>query len=182
MNAQELLALPADEAGVDRWLFEGNIVERWNQNGFHSPGHAAAVAAVSELLANCCRATHEFRAFGYGCPYLLARNPDTLVSFDASIMRKSDVASLRTDATFIDCVPTLAVEIVELDEDFALLARLVEFSLRHGLRTIWVVDPAESLVVVYRQDRRPEYLTGGMRLPIISGLPGSTCFVAEIFE
>lgn len=86
MTAAELFALPSDPNGVDRWLFSGELVERHNRNRFHSPGHASAVMAISALLGGWSRiaGAGRFRAYGYGCPYLLGREPDTVLSFDAS--------------------------------------------------------------------------------------------------
>lgn len=184
MTTAELFAMPPDTAGVDRWLLSGRLIERWNGSGFHSPGHAGAVAAVSSLLSQWC---HEhgrglFRAFGYGCPYRLRRDPDTVASFDASVLGVSEKTKIDPEATHIDGPPVLAVEVVELDEGSDLLRVLVDESPKCGVRSVWVIDPFETLVVCYSQDGKPVYVNGGMDLVGGPYLPGFRCRVAEVFE
>ena len=130
MTTTELLAL-APETGIDRWLFAGELVERWN--GFHSPTHAATCANLSGLLAGWCRASGgiSLQAFVYGCPYRLAIDPDTYVSFDASAVALDHNKRLA-DLEFVEGPPASAIEVLELDEDMELVAKLVERTLHHG--------------------------------------------------
>ena len=133
MTAEELFALPPDSTRVDKWLFSGRILERYNRNRFHSPGHSSAVTSMSTLLGMWSKiaGAGRFRAYGYGCPYLLGRGPDTVLSFDASLARQPTV--IRRDSVFVPGVPLLAVEVLELDEDQGLVDQLVQESLRLGV-------------------------------------------------
>jgi|GEM_PF-5240886 len=182
MNTETLFALTPERARIDRWLFEGRLIERWNGAGFHTPAHAGVVANVSMLLASWCRKSPQYRAFGYGCPYLLASDPDTLVTFDGSLADRTICDGVSVEATHIVGSPRLAIEVVELDEDPDLLASLVETSLRHGVGTMWVIDPYEQIVVAHRHGATPQYVNGRMPLNLDSAVPGFTCSVAEIFE
>jgi Uma2 family endonuclease len=182
MTAEELFALPPTDAKVDRWLFDGGRFDRWTGAGFHSPGHAAAVVNATAILAKWCHENGTHRAFGYGCPYLLARAPDTLVTFDASIVERSRCQHLRSDATHVVGPPVLAVEVAEQDEDPDGLARLIDASLRSSVSAVWIIDPVEEMVVVHRRRCAPEFLNGGMRVIGGDELPGFRCAVAEIFE
>ncbi|MBN9117763.1 MAG: Uma2 family endonuclease [Planctomycetes bacterium] len=182
MRATDVLATDPGRVPVDRWLFEGDLVERWNGAGFHTPAHAAAVMNVSRLLSNWCRATSNHRAFGYGCPFVLARNPDTLVTFDASVVRRDVCEKPRWNDARIEGAPVLAVEVVELDEDPDLLTRLVEVALRTGTGSVWMIDPHEEIVVVHRRGCESQYLNGVMALDGGADLSGFRCPVAEIFE
>jgi Uma2 family endonuclease len=182
MRAAEVFALKSDTTRVDRWLFDGELVERWDGTGFHTPAHAAMVANISCLLRNWYRTTNDFRMFGYGCPYVLARDPDTLVTFDVSVVRRNICDKPRWDDTHIEGVPSLAVEVVELDEDPDLLSRLVENSLRHGVELMWVIDPHEMFVTVHRRFAKPQCVNGQMSLTTSDDLLGFSCSIAEIFE
>jgi Uma2 family endonuclease len=182
MRITEVFARDLGATPVDHWLFDGELVERWDGAGFHTPAHAAAVANVSCILSNRLHATNDYRVFGYGCPYALAHNPDTLVTFDASVVRRDVCEKLRYDDTHIEGVPALAIEVVELDEDHDLLTRLVEVSLRAGIGSVWIVDPHEEIVVAHRRGCKPQYLSGVMSLDGGADLPGFRCSVAEIFE
>lgn len=104
------------------------------------------------------------------------------MTFDASIVRRTVLGTLSSGSGFIAGAPVLAVEVIELDEDPGLLAQSVNASLRCGVRTVWVIDPDEPLVVVHRRNESPEYLNGGMWLSGGDDLPGFRCPVAEIFE
>lgn len=182
MTAVELHALPSAPSGVDQWLFAGELVERRNPNEFHTPTHAAVVATLSRLLGNWVNYERPrgFRAYGYGCPFLLGTNPDTLVWFDASIAPVP--LPLETDAPWVVGPPVLAVEVIERDEDFAVVDRLVRASLTAGVNAVWVIDPFEELVTVSRPGRRPLRVRGASELPGDPDLPGFRCKVADIFE
>jgi Uma2 family endonuclease len=182
MTTSELLELPQTQARTERWLFEGELVERWNGAGFHSPGHAGVVARVAAILGDWCAVHNDHRAYGYGCPYLLERDPDTFVTFDASIVKSAKRRSQPSRAEYIERPPVLAVEVVDLDEDHDLLSRLIAVSLRCGIPAVWIIDPVEEIVVVHRDRQRPEYLNGAMAIQGGDALPGFRCSVAEIFE
>ena len=182
MTAQDLFSLPPLTAPVDRWLFEGELIERWNGGGLHTPAHAATVANLSAKLAEWCRRNSAFRAFGYGCPYLLESEPDSVVTFDASIVRRTALGTLSKSSNCIEAAPVLAVEVIETDEDADLLARLVNTALQSGVETVWVVDPDESSVIVHQSHKPSVHLNGGMWLSGGADLPGFRFLVAEIFE
>jgi Putative restriction endonuclease len=181
MTADEVLALESDER-VDRWLFSGELIER--RYDLHSPGHAGALVAVMCLLDGWCRsmAGAGLRAFGYRCPYLLGRAPDTIVSFDASVIAATLAPTLRQHATYIDGVPLLAVEVMDLDDDPKLIERLVDESLRCGVQSFWVVDPLDELVLSYRLGAEPEYVKGPLDWIPGPHLPGLCIPLAELFE
>lgn len=178
MNTEALFALTPETAHIDRWLFEGKWIERWNGAGFHTPAHVGVVVNVSMLLARWCRNHPQYRAFGYGCPYLLSSDPDTLVTFDGSLADRTICDVVSVDATHIVGSPRLAIEVIELDED----PDLVEASLRHGVGTMWVIDPYELIVVIHRNGASPQYANGQMSLTAGDAVPGFTCSGAEIFE
>jgi Uma2 family endonuclease len=111
----------------------------------------------------------------------LALNPDTVTYYDASVIESSRCAG-RKGATCLDGPPLLAVEVMDLDEPDDLVTRLVEESLQHGVRAVWVIDPFEELVIWHQPDRPAKCLKGRMELSADPHLPGFRCSVAEIFE
>jgi Uma2 family endonuclease len=179
MTAEELFAL-APDAGFDRWLFSGKLVERWY--GFHSPAHAGIVATLAALLFRMRdrSSTGHLRILGSGCPYQLTHDPDTVVSFDASVIESHRVS--RRMEGHLEGPPLLAVEVKELDEDEDVALQLVERSLEAGVPSMWVIDPFDEIVIWHRRDARPVYINGGMELLAGSHLPGFSCRVAELFE
>jgi Uma2 family endonuclease len=180
MTADEVLALESEEQ-VDRWLFSGELMERRYE--LHSPGHAGALVAVTCLLDEWCRsmAGAGLRVFGYGCPYVLGRAPDTIVSFDASVIG-AGLAPILRHATYIDGVPLLAVEVMDLDDDPKLIERLVDESLRRGVDSFWVVDPFDEFLHSYRLGAEPEHVKGSLDWIPGPHLPGLRIPLAELFE
>jgi Uma2 family endonuclease len=182
MTADELLELPPVGDGIDRWLFAGERIERRNANRFHSPAHAGVVGTLSRLIGNWHRGPmgNGYRSFGYGCPYRLAANPDTLVTFDTSVTRLPE--RFPDDAPWVEGPPVLAVEVIELDEDYAAVDRLVAAGLTARVEAIWVIDPFLEFVSIHRPDRPLSIIQGRTELTGDPELPGFRCKVAEIFE
>lgn len=170
-------------SGLDQWLFAGRYVERRNPNVFHSPGHAGALALISARLVEWTRAAPTgLVALGYGVPYRPRREPETVVSFDATLVAAPLVVDLPSNATHIDGAPWLAVEVVELDEDMALLEELVHASLAAGVRVLWIIDPFLDTVTVHRPGAKPVLFDTDQDLSGDPELPGFRCRVADIFE
>lgn len=182
MTAAELLALPPEPPGIDQWLFEGELVERCNPNQFHSPAHGGVTATLSAILGNWAKSQRPagYRAFGYGCTYRLTTNPDTVVTYDASIARLT--APIGIDDPWVEGPPVLAIEAIELEEDYPTVDRLVAVSLAAGVKAVWVIDPFEEIVTVHRPGRRPRPVRRAMELSAGDVCPGLRCKVAEIFE
>lgn len=169
--------------GLDRWLFAGRYVERRNPNVFHSPGHAGALAVISARLVEWTRAAPTgLVALGYGVPYRPRREPENVASFDATLVAAPLVVDLSHNAMHIDGVPWLAVEVIELDEDMALLEELVLVSLAAGVSVIWVIDPFLETVTVHRPGAKPVLFNTDQDLSGEPDLPGFRCRVADIFE
>jgi Uma2 family endonuclease len=118
---------------------------------------------------------------GYGCPYLLARDPDTYLSYDLSVVTHPNPMRMR-DVEYLASAPLLAIEIKELDEDEDLLLRTIECSLQLGVQEMWYVDPFDEIVVCHSPHSSPKYVNGRMELIGGSALPNFRCSVEEVFE
>src|SRR5436305_999425 len=115
MTAEELFALP-DNDRIDRRLIRGRLVER--PYPFRSPAHAAVIANLSGLLGNWERSADGagWVAYGYGCPFRLSANPDTLVCFDASVVPVALKSRTPPRAQFLEGVPTIAIEVCDQND------------------------------------------------------------------
>lgn len=120
-------------------------------------------------------------AYGYGCPYRLGRNPDTIVSFDAGIVRRSGTATDNREQ-YVEGPPHLAVEIVEVNEEPNLLNAMVDVALTHGVKIVWVVDPFDQKATVHRTGQRPVRFDDSQELTGEAELPGFRCPVSELFR
>lgn len=180
MTVDELFRLPGIR-GVDRWLFDGRLVERRNPNRFHSPLHASTLSKISASLCEWARSAKAqgFQPYGYGCPYLLAREPDTLVSFDASLAASAEADQ---EDLYVVGAPVFAVEIAEMGEEPGPFEQLVRAALNHGVQHMWVIDPVEHTVTTHSRSRQVTFDDGELDVSFAAHLPPFRCRVAEIFE
>jgi Uma2 family endonuclease len=78
--------------------------------------------------------------------------------------------------------PDLAVEIRSPSDSRREVALRAAFLLSVGVRIVWVADPDDLTIAVYRLGREPRVLTLGDALDGEDVLPGFTLSVARIFR
>jgi Uma2 family endonuclease len=77
--------------------------------------------------------------------------------------------------------PDLAVEVVSPNDHYSRVQGKVREYLRVGVRMIWVVDPQDSSVTVYRSQRQVQILFENDVLDGEEVVPGFSCPVAQLF-
>jgi Uma2 family endonuclease len=179
MTTEEMLALPRN--GVARWLIEGQLREKpmTIRNRFHS----RIMANSSYLLESWRRTQPEPRGWVLcgeaGCR--LRRNPDTTVGIDVVYIAANLVQQESNDTTLIDGVPTLIVEILSPNDLFEDIKEKIDTYQAAGVSLIWVIDPHDRTVTIYRLDAEPELVNIHQELSGDPHLPGFRVKVAEIF-
>ena len=181
MTASGLFAAMKDDR-IDRRLIRGELVER--PYPFRCPAHAAVVANVSTLLLNWVKSASGggWKAYGYGCPYRLQTNPDTIVYFDTSLVATKLDDSTAIESRFVDGLPTLAIEVLDMSDESDSIRELIEAAMMAGIPMFWMIDPFESAVDVYRPNCARTRFVAGEVIDADSVIPGFQCRVAEIFE
>jgi Uma2 family endonuclease len=179
MTTEELLALPDD--GMERWLIRGELREKpmTVRNRFHS----RALIRVGQLLANWLDQQPEPRGqvLGGEAGVRLRRTPDSTVGVDV-IYVSAEVAARQTDdTTLIDGVPVLAVEILSPSDTVEEIDEKVDSYLTAGVALVWVLDPHDRTVTVYRPDARPQLFNDEQELTGEPHLPGFRAPVARLF-
>lgn len=179
MNTDELLAMPRD--GVKRWLIRGKLREmpmtirnRW---------HSQIMMRMAQLLGNWLDQQPlprgEVLGGEVGCR--LRRNPDTTVGVDL-IYISPQLAALDPDhTTLIDGVPILAVEILSPSDTVEQITEKIDDYLDAGVLLIWVVNPHDRTVLVYRPGVEPEMFNLRQELAGEPHMPGLRLPVAQIF-
>jgi len=111
--------------------------------------------------------------------YILARRPDTVRCPDFAFVRAERIHLLSADG-FFEGAPDLAVEVVSPGDRPAEMRAKVAQYLAAGTRLVWVVDPDERAVEVWRADGTSEWIRDGS----LSGedvLPGFELPLGRIF-
>ena len=181
MTSDELWALPDDDK-FERWLINGELREK--PMTLRSPGHAGATAAVSSLLWQWCKSQPTPRPKGFSGDifFRLRDDPETNVGVDVAIASAAQAATVTPDMRFIEGPPILAVEVLSASDVHEQVHEKLESYLESGTPVVWIVDPFDSTVTVYRRDQEPVMFNRTQELSGDPELPGFKCRVAEIFE
>jgi Uma2 family endonuclease len=118
------------------------------------------------------------RRRGYPCSndtsLILERDPDTvcgpdLVFYD-EVRRYEDLSP-----GYLDRPPTLAVEVLSPNDKWGKATRRIAQFFARGISVIWLVDPEERSISVYRLNQLPQVFEGDDELTGDPELPGFRC-------
>jgi Uma2 family endonuclease len=82
---------------------------------------------------------------------------------------------------YSDRPPTLAVEVLTPNDKWAKVTRRLTGFLSRGVAVMWLVDPEEQSVTVWRVNQLPQVFEGEDELTGEPELPGFRCRVADLF-
>ena len=175
-TVEELYSLPDD--GLRYELRAGWLVSE-PLPGFE---HGRIAAKLAWMLHAYVR-DHDLGAvLACDSGFVLARSPDTVRGPDVAFVSKQRLALLDDPAKAFPGAPDLAVEIASPSQTAEALHAKVADYLAAGTRVVWVVDPHEKCVSVYRTLLSPRRLTGDDRVEAEGLLPGFGIAARELYE
>jgi Uma2 family endonuclease len=124
------------------------------------------------------------RGAGYMCTndtgMIVQRNPDTVRGADAILFlqTKSDE---QISPGYIEDIPNLVVEVLSPDDRPGKTNRRIEQYLRRGIPLVWLIDPEERVVTVYRPNEFHKVLDESENLTGNGVLPDFSCRVSDLF-
>jgi Uma2 family endonuclease len=123
------------------------------------------------------------RAFGPTASYQCFRpDREQVRKPDGSFIKLGRLAEGKIPKGHIRVAPDLAIEVISPNDSYIDVDAKIHEYLDAGVRLVWVINPDNRTVKVYRQDdRRPIELTEGDRLDGGDVLPGFTCAVTDVF-
>ena len=179
MTTEELLALP--ENGFERWLIRGQLREK--PATLRDRWHSAIMARLATVLESWRELQSESRAWvlcgNAGCR--IQRSPDKTVGIDVAYISAEVARQNANGNKIIDGVPVLAVEILSPNDTQEEIDEKVDKYLRAGVALVWVIDPHDETVRIYRKNRAPELVNVAQHLTGDPELPGFHVAVSEIF-
>jgi Uma2 family endonuclease len=180
MTTEEMLALPDD--GTERWLINGELREKTMtvRNRFHS----AVMVCVSTVLKNWRDQQTEPRGKVYcgEAGLRIRRNPDTTAGVDVMYV-PPDVVDVQTDrTTIVEGIASLVVEILSPSDTVEEVNEKIAAYRAAGVPHIWVIDPSEQTLVVYRPNQRPALFSSPDEVTAEPELPGFRTPVAKLFD
>lgn len=179
----EELSARLEEEGFERWVINGELRERKPMT-LRSPGHGGETANLTRILGNWCHAcpTPRPKVFNGDIYFRLQAEPPTNVGVDIAVATAAQAASVTPNLRFIDGPPILAVEVLSANDVHEDVHEKLESYLDAGTPVVWIVDPFDSTVTVYRRGQEPVMFNRTQELAGDPDLPGFRCPVAEIFE
>jgi Uma2 family endonuclease len=179
MTTEELLALPED--GVERWLIRGQLRERpmTVRNRWHSRTMARVTRFLDVWLDQQPEPRGSVLCGEAGCR--LQRDPDVTVGIDAVYISAEVAARQPADTRLIDGVPILAVEILSPNDVLEQVHEKTDAYLEAGVPLVWVIDPHDRTVLIYRPGAEPELVNARQDLSGEPHLPGFRVPVAQLF-
>ncbi len=180
LTTEELLALPSD--GKERWLIRGQLREK--PMTVRNRWHSRIVMRIGQLLGNWLDQQPEPRGeiMGGEAGCRLQHDPDTTVGIDVVYVSPELAADESAETTLIDGIPTLVVEILSPSDTQQEIDEKIDDYLGAGVPLVWIVDPHDHTVLVYRPGADPELCTGHQELNGDPHLPGLRIPVGQIFE
>ena len=132
------------------WLINGELWEMpmTNRNRFHS----RLMVRVGKLLDNWLDNQPEPRGavLGGEAGVRLRNDPDTTVGVDVVYISAETLAQQTDESTIIDGLPVLIVEILSPSDTQEIIKQKMDTYLGVGMPLIWVIDPHDRTVTVYR--------------------------------
>jgi Uma2 family endonuclease len=186
MTTEELLAMPDD--GVERWLIRGQLREarpdrEGNRVTVRNRDHSAIMAAVSAALFAWWRGQPEPRGLVVcgEAGVRLRQTQESTVGIDVAYIGPEVAARRTADTSLIDGSPVLAVEILSPSDAQEDIDEKIDEYLAAGVRLVWVIDPHDRTVTIYRPGQEPEFVNVRQELSADAELPGFRVPVAQLF-
>jgi len=124
------------------------------------------------------------RGTGYMCindtGIIVQRNPDTVRGADAILFLQAKTQG-QIKPGYIEDIPNLIVEVLSPEDRPGKTNRRIEQYLRRGIPLVWVIDPEERIVTVYKPNEFHKVLDETDQLTGNGVLPEFSCRVADLF-
>ncbi len=162
----------------DHWyeLVRGEVIELPSPRKIHG----VVCSNVVFVLETYVRQRRKGYVTSNDSGVILQRDPDTVRGPDAAIYEDAEkFADLHPK--YGEVPPRLAVEILSPDDKVKHVTRKIADYLKSGVDLVWLIDPEERTVIVYRREGSQVLLEEDGELTGDDVLPGFRCRVAELF-
>jgi Uma2 family endonuclease len=142
--------------------------------------HGVVAANVSRLLGNFCFGRRKGYVTGNDSGVILEREPDTVRGPDVAVYE--DARSWdELHPKYGETPPRLAVEVLSPNDKVNKINRKIADYLRCGVELVWLIDPEERTLTVYRKGREAQIHEESEEVTGEDVLPGLTVRIADCF-
>ncbi len=177
ITAEEFARMPDPADGSKQELVRGVIVTMLPPGFRHGVCHnkVAFLLTAHVLATRCGRITVETGV-------VTERDPDTVRGPDVAFWSVERLPMDQTPEVYPDVAADLVVEIQSPSSRRQTTQDKIREYLDRGVRMVWIVDPEQRTVTVYRQPGEGHLFWHDVTLTGEDVLPGFQCRVAEFFE
>ena len=175
LTAEDLLAPGNPYERCDLW--DGVAVVREPSGGWHD----CVAAAIIARLHAAVRGTRKGWVVASSAGFLVARDPDRVLSPDAAFVSRARLLAFPTRG-FVECAPDLAVEVRSPDDSWIGVVERAGVWIAHGVAVVWAVDPPSRTAATFRPRQAPIAAGPGDTLCGAPVLPDLCVPVDELFE
>lgn len=174
ITAEEFARMPPPADGSQQELVRGVIITMPPPKG----KHGACCSKVVRQLGNFVETNKLGEVFCNDTGFITERNPDTVRGADVTFWSRERLPAVPND--YIPLSPDLAVEVVSPDDHFTRVQRKVTHYLTHGVKLLWVLDPEDRSLTIYRPDQPLRILGEQDTVTAEDVLPGFACRVLDL--
>jgi Uma2 family endonuclease len=140
--------------------------------------HGVCCSKVDRRVGGFVESNHRGEVAVNDTGFISERDPDTVRGADVSFWSKDRLSTIPSG--YIEIPPDLAIEVVSPNDHYSWIQKKVRHHLTHGVSLVWVVDPEDRSVTVYRTLQQATILYENDTLTGEDVLPGFSCRVADL--
>jgi Uma2 family endonuclease len=143
--------------------------------------HGRVCINVAFALETYSRQRRKGYVTGNDSGVILEREPDTVRGPDVAVYEDAEKFD-DLHPKYGEVLPVLAVEVLSPNDRWSRLTRKITDYLKNGVGLVWLIDPQNRDVTVYRPGQEPYALERNQEITGEDVLPGFRCLVAEFFR
>ena len=175
VTAAGLMDLQGDDYRYE--LIRGEVIKMSPTGG----KHGVIAHRIGRLLGNWAEQQGIGLVFAAETGFRLATNPDTVRAADVALVLNERIPATGIPDSFWDGAPDLAVEVLSPSDSASDVLDKVRDYLAVGADQVWVANPKNSTVSVYKSLQDVQTLTVRETLEGAGAVAGFTCEVREFF-
>jgi Uma2 family endonuclease len=177
ITADEFAKMPDPIDGSKQELVRGEIIT------MPPPGfvHGLVQLNVAIALRTHARQTKSGRVTT-ASGAITEEGPDTVRGPDVAFWSFKRLPADRVPKVYANVAPDLCVEVLSPGNTNEKMTRKIKEYFTSGVQMVWVLDPDEQTVTVYRQPGDGRVLWNNTTISAEDLLPGFSCPVAEFFQ
>ncbi|HEV3438021.1 MAG TPA: Uma2 family endonuclease [Gemmata sp.] len=177
LTADEFAKLPNPIDGSKQELVHGEVITLPTPSFLHG----VVVGNIGFALETYARQTKSGRVM-ISSGVITEHGPDTVRGPDVAFWSFKRLPADHVPVVYADEPADLCVEVISPSNTDEKMTRKVREYFASGVQLVWLVDPEERTVTVYRQPGDGRVLWDDATITGEDVLPGFTCPLAEFFQ